>query len=251
MKFDEAYLCYDPGAGVWDDGRQGRPRGTHGRHHQRRHQDRAGAGIRVQFPQQRRIRAGRIEEVGFNPGIPIGGVVELDSFGGRFATDPTFVQANATIGVAHLLSIKGSAFAVWANPSYPYTYHPEDIVGVEELQTNTHEHPFEDFAAGAGGEVSLTPPGSARSHSARPTVCTRRRATSSSAAAWGPARTGSRCSASRRSRPTSKEPSTPATANTTSKAGSKPARISHGRSKTSVAKARASRRIRESAAVSA
>ena len=159
MKFDEAYLCYDPGAGVWTTGGKADLAELTGGIINGAIKTGPAPEYGFSFRSNGEFVRGGIEEVGFNPGIPIGGVVELDSFGGRFATDPTFVQANATIGVAHLLSIKGSAFAVWANSSYPYTYHPGDIVGVEELQTNTHEHPFEDFAAGAGGEVSLTPPG--------------------------------------------------------------------------------------------
>ncbi len=159
MKFSDAYLCYDPSAGVWTTGGKADLAELTGGIINGSIKTGPAPEYGFSFRSNGEFVRGGIEEVGFNPGIPIGGVVELDSFGGRFATDPTFVQAHATIGVAHLLSIKGSAFAVWANPSYPYTYHPEDIVGVEELQTNTHEHPFEDFAAGAGGEVSLTPPG--------------------------------------------------------------------------------------------
>ncbi len=159
MKFSDAYLCYDPSAGVWTTGGKADLAELTGGLVNGSVKTGPPPNYGFSFRSNGEFVKGGIEEVGFNPGIPVGGVVELDSFGGRFATDPTFVQAHATIGVAHLLSIEGGAFAVWANPSYPYTYQPEDIPGVEELQTNTHEHPFEDFAAGVGGTVSLTPPG--------------------------------------------------------------------------------------------
>ncbi len=159
MKFSDAYLCYDPSAGIWTTGGKADLAELTGGVVNGSVKTGPPPDYGFSFRSNGEFVKGGIEEVGFNPGIPIGGVVELDSFGGRFATDPTFVQAHATIGIAHLLSIEGGAFAVWANRSYPYTYQPEDIPGVEELQTNTHEHPFEDFAAGVGGTVSLTPPG--------------------------------------------------------------------------------------------
>ena len=159
MKFSDAYLCYDPSAGIWTTGGKADLAELTGGVVNGSVKTGPPPNYGFSFRSNGEFVKGGIEEVGFSPGIPVGGVVELDSFGGRFATDPTFVQAHATIGVAHLLSIEGGAFAVWANPSYKYTYQPEDIPGVEELQTNTHEYPFEDFAAGVGGTVSLTPPG--------------------------------------------------------------------------------------------
>jgi hypothetical protein len=98
---------------------------------------------------------GGIQWVNFNPELPLAPAVGLASFGGSFGVDPTRLQASATVTVAGVLQIDGGAFAVWANPSHPYTYQPNDIPGIANLQTDTAANPLTDFAAGIGGTVSL------------------------------------------------------------------------------------------------
>jgi hypothetical protein len=152
MGFGNPFLCYDPTRDVWTAG------GTVGI---------LSANVDtgpppnfgIGFHSDGSFDHGGIQSVSFNPGLPLAPAVSLDSFGGSFGLDPTRLQASATVGVAGVLQINGGAFAVWANSSHPYTYQQFDIPGVMNLQTDTQPpNQLTDFAAGVGGDASLTVP---------------------------------------------------------------------------------------------
>jgi hypothetical protein len=148
MGFGSPFLCYDPTRDVWTAG------GTVGI---------LNASVDtgpppnfgIGFHSDGSFDHGGIQSATFTPGLPLAPAVTLDSFGGSFGLDPTRLQASATVSVAGVLQINGGAFAVWANPSHPYTYQPFDIPNVMSLQTNTTADPLTDFAAGVSGTVSL------------------------------------------------------------------------------------------------
>ncbi len=151
MQFNDPYLCYDPGTGVWtvggdisvagatidtgpppDEGIAFLSNGTflHG-------------GLLATFP---------------GTGLPIVGPVALQQIGGAYGVDPTRLGATATL-TAGPLTITGSAFAAWASPSDPFVYTgraPYAIRGVDHLQTNPV---FTNFVVGAGGDVGIQLPG--------------------------------------------------------------------------------------------
>ncbi len=148
MDLGSPFLCYDPTRDVWTVG------GTVGI---------LNASVDtgpppnfgIGFHSDGAFDHGGIQSVNFNPELPLAPAVGLSSFGGSFSVDPTRLQASATVTVAGILQIDGGAFAVWANPTHPYTYQPNDIPGVANLQTDTAADPLTDFAAGVGGQVSL------------------------------------------------------------------------------------------------
>jgi hypothetical protein len=153
MDFGSPYLCYDPARDVWTAG------GTVGV---------LGATVDtgpppdfgIGFHSNGSFDHGGIQTVDFgSPGVVLAPAVDLNSFGGSFGVDPTRLQASATVTVGGVLKINGGAFAVWANPSHPYTYQPDEIPGVGALQTDTRPpNQLTDFAAGVGGDVSLGVP---------------------------------------------------------------------------------------------
>jgi hypothetical protein len=152
MDLGSPFLCYDPTRDVWTVG------GTVGI---------ASATVDtgpppdygIGFHSNGAFDHGGIQSVNFSPEVPLAPAVSLASFGGSFAVDPTRVHATAAVTVAGVLHISGGAFAVWANPSHPYTYQPGDIPGVASLQTDTQPpNQLTDFAAGVGGEASLDLP---------------------------------------------------------------------------------------------
>lgn len=155
MRFGNPYLCYDPITQIWTAG------GTI---------NVLGATVDtgpppaygISFNTDGAFVSGAIQSVTFNPAIEIAPGVALASFSGGFAVAPTTrLGLSATVDVAGVLTITGSGFAVWASSKYPYTYDgngPFSIQGVPNLQTNTTTDPLTDFAAGAGGTVSLDVP---------------------------------------------------------------------------------------------
>lgn len=151
MDLGSPFLCYDPTRDVWTVG------GTVGILNATVDTG-SPPDFGIGFHSNGAFDHGGIQSVNFNPGLPLAPAVSLDSFGGSFGVDPTRLQASATVGVAGVLHIAGGAFAVWANPSHPYTYQPNDIPGVANLQTDTTANPLTDFAAGVGGQASLDLP---------------------------------------------------------------------------------------------
>jgi hypothetical protein len=152
MDLGSPFLCYDPTRDVWTvGGKVGISSAT------------VDTGpppdYGIGFHSNGAFDHGGIQSVNFSPEVPLAPAVGLDSFGGSFAVDPTRLHATATVTVASVLHISGGAFAVWANPSHPYTYQPGDIPGVASLQTDTQPpNQLTDFAAGVGGNASLDLP---------------------------------------------------------------------------------------------
>jgi hypothetical protein len=152
MDLGSPFLCYDPVRDVWTVGGKvgvlnasvdtGPP-----------------PNFGIGFHSNGAFDHGGIQAVNFNPELPLAPAVGLSSFGGLFSVDPTRLEANATVTVAGVLQINGGAFAVWANPTHPYTYEPNDIPGIASLQTDTQPpNQLTDFAAGIGGTVTLDLP---------------------------------------------------------------------------------------------
>jgi uncharacterized delta-60 repeat protein len=151
MQFNDPYLCYDPGTGVWtvggdisvagatidtgpppDEGIAFLSNGTflHG-------------GLLATFP---------------GTGLPIVGPVALQQIDGAYGVDPTRLGASATL-TAGPVTIDGGGFAAWASPKDPFVYTgsgPYSIPGVGHLQTSPV---FTNFVAGAGGNVGIQLPG--------------------------------------------------------------------------------------------
>ena len=157
MQFGNAYLCYDPGSGIWTTGGSvDLANFTAGVLHATVDTGPPPNGG-ISFNSSGHFVGGGIQSATFDPAIPLAPAVSLDSFGGYYETNPTRIKAQATVGIGGLFSITGGVFAVWASPQFKYTYQPGDIVGVDQLQTS--DPTFTNFAAGIGGTVSLTPPG--------------------------------------------------------------------------------------------
>ena len=149
MDLGSPFLCYDPTRDVWTVG------GTVGILNATVDTG-PPPNFGIGFHSDGSFDHGGIQSATFNPELPLAPAVGLSSFGGSFGVDPTRLQASATVTVAGVLQIDGGAFAVWANQSHPYTYQPNDIPGVANLQTDTQPpNQLTDFAAGVGGTVSL------------------------------------------------------------------------------------------------
>lgn len=156
MDFGTPYLCYDPEDQIWTAGgtfnildatiNTGEP-----------------PEYGISFTSGGQFVGGGIKEV--NAELPLVPPVFLTSFGGQYHTDPTRLQAHATVDVAHLITLTGGAFAVWANPQYPYSYPSGcagtacPLPGVSQLHLDTSgKNALTAFAAGASGEVELKVP---------------------------------------------------------------------------------------------
>jgi uncharacterized delta-60 repeat protein len=156
MDFGTPYLCYDPDDQIWTAGgtfnildatiNTGEP-----------------PEYGISFTSNGHFVGGGIEEV--NAELPLVPPVFLTSFGGQYHTEPTRLQAHATVEVAHLIKLTGGAFAVWANPQYPYSYpsgcagNACPLPGVSQLHLDTSgQNALTAFAAGASGEVELKVP---------------------------------------------------------------------------------------------
>jgi uncharacterized delta-60 repeat protein len=156
MDFGTPYLCYDPDDQIWTAGgtfnildatiNTGEP-----------------PEYGISFTSNGHFVGGGIKEV--NAELPLVPPVFLTSFGGQYHTEPTRLQAHATVEVAHLIKLTGGAFAVWANPQYPYSYpsgcdgNACPLPGVSQLHLDTSgKNALTAFAAGASGEVELKVP---------------------------------------------------------------------------------------------
>jgi uncharacterized delta-60 repeat protein len=156
MDFGTPYLCYDPDDQIWTAGGTfnildatidtGEP-----------------PEYGISFTSNGQFVGGGIKEV--NTELPLVPPVFLTSFGGQYHTEPTRLQAHATVEVAHLIKLTGGAFAVWANPQYPYSYpsgcdgNACPLPGVSQLHLDTSgKNALTAFAAGASGEVELKVP---------------------------------------------------------------------------------------------
>jgi uncharacterized delta-60 repeat protein len=156
MDFGTPYLCYDPDDQIWTAGgtfnildatiNTGEP-----------------PEYGISFTSNGHFVGGGIKEV--NAELPLVPPVFLTSFGGQYHTEPTRLQAHATVEVAHLITLTGGAFAVWANPQYPYSYPSGcagtacPLPGVSQLHLDTSgKNALTAFAAGASGEVELKVP---------------------------------------------------------------------------------------------
>jgi|GEM_PF-3048825 len=157
MGFGQPYLCYAPSTDVWTVG---------GRFDVLNAQVDSGPPpyYGIGFHSNGHFDHGGIQNVSFgDPGEAIfPPLVYLNSFGGAFRVDPTFLTAHATITVGDVVKIDGGGMAVWATPEHTYTYQPlngsDPIPGVAQLQADTRSRPITTFAAGAGGVVQLHVP---------------------------------------------------------------------------------------------
>ncbi len=159
MDFGTPYLCFDPARQIWTAG------GTF---------DILGATVNtgpppdygISFNSAGKFVGGGIQNISIgNPGLPLAPPVFLNSFGGSYHTDPTLLTAHATVNVGDVLTITGGAFAVWANPHYPYSYPTGcegtdcPLPGISQLALDTSgKSALTGFAAGASGNVNLALP---------------------------------------------------------------------------------------------